>query len=1153
MLKRFLFLLAILSSTNVHAEEILRGREARQVIPGAEVIRYREYSEIPVFIKFREDAQIDYSDWEEWMKERYFQNSKLAGFALHNEERDQLGMVHYRFKQTLDGNPLAFGGWIVHTLNGKVTSMNGRLYATPQPKTAALGEAAALGQALDYVGATTYMWEVQAEEQALQSIENDSLATHFPKGSLAYVTNDLYGSSESLKLTWKFNVYASEPMSRREMYIDAEDGSLVFENNLIHHVDSNSGAVTGYSGQRDIVSDYTGQYFRLRESGRGNGIFTYDMNNGTGGLGTDFIHSDHIWDTTTVERFGTDAHWGSEMTYDYFMNHYNRNSINNAGFALVSRVHYGTNYANAFWNGSVMTYGDGGSGNAPFTALDIAGHEIAHGLTTFTAGLIYEKESGALNESFSDIFGAAIEFDALGFANGDWLIGEDLGFIIRSMSNPNSQGDPDTYKGTNWHYSASDNYGVHTNSGVQNYWFYLLTVGGTGTNDLGNAFEVEGIGVDDAGAVAYRNLTTYLSQSSDYADARFYALESAIDLFGPCSQQLISTGNAWYAVGVGTPYEDDVTADFVPSSTGDCSVPLTVHFANVSSNATSQFWTFGDGGSTSQLNPSHTYTSAGTYTVTLAVASTCGTDTLVMADLIEIGPNAPCEVTMPSNGQFSSSDDCAGTLIDDGGTTQNYSDNNDSYFVISAQGAATITLTFNEFNVQPGGGNNCIYDFLEVYDGAGLNSPLIGRYCNSNPPPSTLTNTGDKLTIRFVSNGGVNWDGFRIAWECNAPTTPPMADFEADVVQTCDGVVHFTDLSQNGADSWMWDFGDGNSATTQNPTHTYAVNGDYTVELTTGNVIGNDTEIKTSYITVAFPDAPDGQDVQVCPGDQGTLIASGVGEMRWYRSSFGGDVIHVGDTFVTPIVQQSTAYYVESVVQSSAKTAGPVNNSFGQGGYLGSPASLYFDALSDLNLRSVRVYANTGGQRNFILKDNQGFVVADTTLSVPNGEQVVELDFQVEAGNDYELTLGANNAVNLYRNTTGVNFPYTLDGVARITSSSENGSYFYFYDWQVEEICISERAAIAASTGVCTGIDEIVNAEVSIYPNPSNGNFQVAWEGMGVHRIEVINLHGQVVAQRSVETGTESTSIDLIGQAAGVYLIELIGDDSRERRRMIVK
>ena len=275
--------------------------------------------------------------------------------------------------------------------------------------------------------------------------------------------------------------------------------------------------------------------------------------------------------------------------------------------------------------------------------------------------------------------------------------------------------------------------------------------------------------------------------------------------------------------------------------------------------------------------------------------------------------------------------------------------------------------------------------------------------------------------------------------------------------------------------------------------------------------------------------------------------------MRWYRSSFGGDVIHVGDTFVTPIVQQSTAYYVESVVQSSAKTAGPVNNSFGQGGYLGSPASLYFDALSDLNLRSVRVYANTGGQRNFILKDNQGFVVADTTLSVPNGEQVVELDFQVEAGNDYELTLGANNAVNLYRNTTGVNFPYTLDGVARITSSSENGSYFYFYDWQVEEICISERAAIAASTGVCTGIDEIVNAEVSIYPNPSNGNFQVAWEGMGVHRIEVINLHGQVVAQRSVETGTESTSIDLIGQAAGVYLIELIGDDSRERRRMIVK
>lgn len=1153
MFKRFVFLLAFFSLNSAYAEEVLRGEEAQQVIPGAEVIRYRDFAELPVFIAFQESFSLPSAEWQAWLTSQFFKEQSNMGFALIGTESDRLGMEHLRFQQTVDGIPIAMSHWIVHSKDGQVKSMNGRLYSSPSGQAVSFSESQAIEAALDHIGATTYMWEVEAEETALKVLEQDSLASYAPKGDLAYVAADTRESADGLRLSWKFNIYASTPMSRREIYVDAQNGTVVFENNLIHHVDSNSGAVTGYSGQRDIVSDYTGQYFRLQESGRGNGIFTFDMNNATAGMGTDFIHSDHIWDTTTIEKFGTDAHWGSEMTYDYFYNHFNRNSINNAGFALVSRVHYGTNYANAFWNGSVMTYGDGGSGNAPFTALDIAGHEIAHGLTTFTAGLIYEKESGALNESFSDIFGAAIEFDALGFANGDWLIGEDLGFIIRSMSNPNSQGDPDTYKGTNWHYSASDNYGVHTNSGVQNHWFYLLTVGGTGTNDKGNAYDVTAIGVVDAGAVAYRNLVTYLGQSSDYADARFYAIQSAMDLFGPCSQQVISTANAWYAVGVGTPYADDVTADFVPSSVGDCSVPHTVKFNNLSSHATSQFWTFGDGGSTAQLNPNHTYTSAGTYTVTLAVSSSCGTDTLIMTDLIEIGPNAPCEEIMPSNGQNGSSSDCAGILIDDGGTLGNYSDDNDSYFVIASQGAANITLDFIDFSVQSGGGTNCIYDYLEIYDGSGLTAPLIGRYCNSNPPPATLTNTDDAVTVRFVSNGGVNEAGFWIAWECNAPTTPPLADFEADVVQTCDGVVHFTDLSANGADSWTWDFGDGDSSHAQNPIHVYGQSGIYTVQLTTGNAIGNDTEVKTAYIQVNFPEQPEGSDVQVCPGDQATLVAQGAGTLRWYASSFGGDLLHSGDTFVTPIVQQSTAYYVESVVQSSAKSAGPLNQAFGQGGYIGSPASLYFDALSDMVLHSVKVYANSGGQRNFILKDDQGFVLADTIIQVPNGEQTVELNFPVTQGNDYELTLGSNNSINLYRNTTGVNYPYELDGVVRIVGGSENNAYFFFYDWKVEEICISERAEIAASTGECTGIDEYSIADVAIYPNPTNGSFQVTWNGPGVESIEISNLHGAVIQSQIILSAEQTVRIDLGDRSAGIYFVQLVGEGMNARRRIVVQ
>jgi Zn-dependent metalloprotease len=131
-----------------------------------------------------------------------------------------------------------------------------------------------------------------------------------------------------------------------------------------------------------------------------------------------------------------------------------------------------------------MTYGDGnGTTFTPLTAIDITAHEIAHGLTSNTSNLVYSNESGALNESFSDIFGVSVE----SFANNNtlnWIIGEDAtpnGNGIRNMSNPNAFADPDTYLGTNYYTGTQDNGGVHTNSGVQNFWYYLLTVGGTGT------------------------------------------------------------------------------------------------------------------------------------------------------------------------------------------------------------------------------------------------------------------------------------------------------------------------------------------------------------------------------------------------------------------------------------------------------------------------------------------------------------------------------------------------------------------------------------------------------------------------------------------------------------------------------------------------
>lgn len=223
-------------------------------------------------------------------------------------------------------------------------------------------------------------------------------------------------------------------------------------------------------------------------------------------------------------------------------------------------------------------YGDGDGVNyGPVISLDVVGHEITHGVTEYSANLAYSYESGALNESFSDIFGESIEKFATG--TNDWLMGADLGTPFRSMSNPKDYYQPDTYKGSGWSTGSSDNGGVHTNSGVQNHWFYLLSVGGSGSNDNGNSYNFSGIGMTKAYKIAYRNLTVYLSSNSDYYDARSGAIQAARDLYGNDSNEEAAVTNAWYAVGVGNSYDVGST----PPPSGDCTsgdIYLSITFDN---------------------------------------------------------------------------------------------------------------------------------------------------------------------------------------------------------------------------------------------------------------------------------------------------------------------------------------------------------------------------------------------------------------------------------------------------------------------------------------------------------------------------------------------------------------------------------------------
>jgi Zn-dependent metalloprotease len=480
-------------------------------------------------------------------------------------ETDKIGFTHYRYQQFYNGVEVYGSQYLIHEKNQKIISSNGKLVSgVTQSSSASLKSKDAVQKAITHVNAEKYMWESSGEEQLLKQIKNDVTATYYPKAELVYFDKYFAQNGSNYKLTYKVEVYSKKPLAKQDVFVDAQTGEIIHAFNKIHTVEVTGSAITKYAGTQSIQTDsLSPTSFRLREYSRGGGIETYNMQQGTNyALAVDFTDADNIWNNFNAQQdeAATDAHWAAEMTYDYFLNNHGRNSYDDAGTKLLSYVHYDVAYSNAFWDGVRMTYGDGdGSTYTALTSLDVSGHEIAHGVTEYTANLIYQNESGALNESFSDVFGAAIEFYA-DPVNGDWFVGEDFdvsGNGFRSMSDPNAQGDPDTYLGVNWEFTAVDNGGVHTNSGVQNYWFYLLSDGGSGTNDNGDAYAVTGLGIDTAAAIAYRNLSVYLTQSSEYADARAGSLQAAEDLYGTCSNAVIETSKAWAAVGVGFAIEDN--------------------------------------------------------------------------------------------------------------------------------------------------------------------------------------------------------------------------------------------------------------------------------------------------------------------------------------------------------------------------------------------------------------------------------------------------------------------------------------------------------------------------------------------------------------------------------------------------------------------
>ncbi|MFJ4566483.1 M4 family metallopeptidase [Streptomyces caelestis] len=458
--------------------------------------------------------------------------------------RDRDGTLHTRYERTYDGLPVLGGDLVVQSTKADATeSVVKATRAAIEPATtkAAVPAAKARQQAVAAGKAE------DAKSPAVNREPRKVIWAANGKPAVAYET--VVGGFQHDGTPQELHVVT-----------DATTGEKLYAWEAIENGTGN----TVYSGTVDLTTTQSGSAYNLTDGARGNHK-TYNLNRGTSGTGTLFSGSDDVWGNgspSDLESAAADAHYGAALTWDYYKNVHGRSGIRGDGVAAYSRVHYGNNYVNAFWSDSCfcMTYGDG-SGNAnPLTSIDVAAHEMTHGLTSNTAGLNYSGESGGLNEATSDIFGATVEFYAKNSSDvGDYLIGEEIdingdGTPLRHMDKPSKDGSSKDA----W-YSGIGSIDVHYSSGPANHFFYLLSEGsGTKTingvtydSPTSDGLPVTGIGRDKAEKIWFRALTTKFTSTTNYAGARTGTLAATGELYGTDSAEYKAVQDAWAGVNVG--------------------------------------------------------------------------------------------------------------------------------------------------------------------------------------------------------------------------------------------------------------------------------------------------------------------------------------------------------------------------------------------------------------------------------------------------------------------------------------------------------------------------------------------------------------------------------------------------------------------------
>lgn len=475
-----------------------------------------------------------------------------------NMESDELGMTHIQLQQKFKNIPVYGGEIWLHSKGDKIDVLNGRNFPTPKLSsvTPSITEEQAIEFAMTDVGKKSIVQRAGVTGKLLSMQKNTSELIIYHKD----------GNFEEERLAFNLSIKPNV-LERWTYFIDANNGEVLKKFNNTCSLD---GPFTATAKDLNNISrsfgiQQVGSTYYMIDAQRPmynktssklpddpiGAIWTIDAKNSKSS-DMSYAHNTSsngsTWSTTAVS-----AHFNAGICYEYFRKAFGRNSLDNKGGSIISVINIadddGKGMDNAYWNGEFMGYGNGRDAFKPLAgALDVGGHEMTHGVVEATAKLEYQNQSGALNESFADIFGAMIDRD-------DWTMGEDIikagafpSGALRSLSNPNQGGknDPGYQPKTMSQYANlpntedGDNGGVHVNSGIPNYAFFLFA---------SNA----NVGKDKAEQVYYRALTKYLTRTSKFVDARLAVVRAAADINGDTSPVVAAARKAFDDVGIADP------------------------------------------------------------------------------------------------------------------------------------------------------------------------------------------------------------------------------------------------------------------------------------------------------------------------------------------------------------------------------------------------------------------------------------------------------------------------------------------------------------------------------------------------------------------------------------------------------------------------